>query len=119
MTTSRDQLDSKKQVYSKMLSTALIYLRAHAARPWYRRMFDRWTYYEVELLHNLPVCMFEENFVAHDIWFLNHQAKYYCELKDHRLRPLYAIQAPLISRLFALVPEEMRGQLEWNGPSID
>lgn len=77
---------------------------------------DQATYEEAELVHNLHPSLFEPEFVDHDIWFLNWQAKYYCE---HAKRsPFYLTHVGLIQELFALVPEPMRSRLKWPGPEV-
>ena len=79
-------------------------------------MRDQSAYYEAELVHNLPVSVFEPEFVEHDIWFLNVQARTYCRECSAHLSSLYPEQVKRIHELFALVPETMRSKLQWQGP---
>lgn len=48
--------------------------------------------------------------------FLNSRARWYYENCDKNKSILYPSQVKRISLLFAMVPEEMKGLLEWNGP---
>jgi hypothetical protein len=77
---------------------------------------DRSAYYEVELIHNLPVCVFEPEFVEHDVWFLNVQARTYYWECSAGLSSLYPEQVKRIRELFSLVPEPLRSKLQWEGP---
>lgn len=54
--------------------------------------------------------------VDHDIWFLNVQARTYCEQCDEIRSPLYRENVECIKELFGLVPEELKGKLDWAGP---
>lgn len=67
-----------------------------------------------QLTHNLYVSILEEGFVDHDIWFLNVQARSYCETAKGSSAYLAVID--LIHQLFNEVPENLRYKLEWNGP---
>jgi len=78
---------------------------------------DGSTYHEAELVHNLPVSMYEPDFLEHDVWFLNVRAKAYCQQCSAAASPLYPQQVERIRELFALVPEHLRPKLQWSGPS--
>ena len=80
-------------------------------------MRDRSCYYETELVHNLPVSMYEPDFAEHDIWFLNVQARAYCRQCSAAVSALYPQQVGRIRKLFALVPEDLRPKLQWSDPS--
>lgn len=60
--------------------------------------------------------MFEPSFTEHDIWFLNNQAKTYCEECSPEKSYLYVEQVKRIKELFDIVPDELRSKLKWNGP---
>jgi hypothetical protein len=111
-------MSPKQEIYQEMLRVVFMYVRSVAALPWYRRIGDRSLYCEIDLVHNLTTSMFEDDFVAHDLWFLNWQARHYCESYNPNICPLYLQQIDLIRRLFQLVPSELREQLKWGGPSI-
>jgi len=68
------------------------------------------------LIHNLPVSICEPEFVEHDIWFLNTQARTYCHECSAERSNLYLEQVKRIRELFSLVPETMRSKLSWEGP---
>ena len=84
---------------------------------WFRRIRDRSGYHESELIHNLSHSIFKEDFVAHDLWFLNHQARLYCEKCSPNLSELYRGNVKLIRELFEAVPDHLRHELEWDGPN--
>lgn len=79
-------------------------------------MGDRSALYETELIHNINVSLFEREFGAHDIWFLNVQARDYYLKCNPALSPLYSQKIELLGGLFEATPEHLRDQLEWEGP---
>jgi hypothetical protein len=85
-------------------------------RPWHRKS-RRALYVEAEFIHNLYVSILEPEFVRHDVWFLNHQARWYLENADPTFNPYFYANRDSIRELFQLVPETMRAELEWAGPS--
>jgi hypothetical protein len=109
-------LSAKQAVYDEILSSTLVYLRNLATLPWWRRMTDRSAFYETELIHNINNSLFEREFGAHDIWFLNAQARDYCLNCNSSLSPLYSRHIELLGKLFEATPEHLRDQLKWEGP---
>jgi len=109
-------LSPKQEVYREMLWWTLPHLRDVAGWRRWLRLRDRSLHYETELIHNLPVSMFEPEFTDHDIWFLNWQAKAYYERCSAEKSALYPQQVERIARLFALVPDHLRSRLDWPGP---
>lgn len=79
-------------------------------------MRDRSAFYESELIHNLCESLFDLDFVDHDIWFLNHQARIYHDQCSPSRSPNYRRQLELIGDLFAMVPEPLLTRLSWGGP---
>ncbi len=76
--------------------------------------------YEIaEFVHNLCVSIAREEFASHDIWFLNVQARSLIERNNEQNCPHYSLFAYYIQELFKIVPEELRVDLEWDGPSGD
>lgn len=113
---ARMELSPKQQIYQEMLWWTLPHLRNISAWKWWRRVHDRSARHEAALIHNLPNSMYEPEFVQHDIWFLNVQARAYCEQCSPAQSPLYAQQVARIRRLFVHVPGHLRSKLEWRGP---
>lgn len=72
---------------------------------------------ELEFIHNIPVSILDPDFVEHDLWFLNHQAKTFFSSPFAKYSPNYNIYAALIRTLFEEVPSELRHRLSWPGPS--
>ena len=110
-------LSPKQAIYREMLHWTLPHLRNISTWGWWQRVRDRSAYYEAELVHNLPVSMYEPDFVEHDVWFLNVQARGYCQECSAALSSLYPQQVARIRELFALVPQHLRPKLQWAGPS--
>lgn len=106
----------KQAIYFEMLLRTMPHLRNVTTLSWWQRLRDRSAYFEAELIHNLAHSVFEPEFVDHDIWFLNIQARMYCERCSEALSPLYREQLERIRGLFAIVPEAYRDRLEWSGP---
>lgn len=61
--------------------------------------------------------MWEEDFVDHDIWFLNRQARAYVEGCTSLISPNYDAVVACIRNLFKMIPAEKKSELEWEGPS--
>ncbi|GAB3259871.1 hypothetical protein [Chitinimonas naiadis] len=109
-------MSEKQMIYQELLKLSLVYLRNQAAGSWWQRLNDRSVYYETELIHNLPISMFRADFVEHDIWFLNVQARNYYDTCNAQLSPIYTQQIAYLIKLFGQVPDSMRSQLKWDGP---
>ncbi len=107
-------MSRKQEIYREFLFWTLAYIRNAQSQPWWRRWRNRSAYEEAELIHNLCQSILDPDFVAHDIWFLNTQAKSYC--LNARSSPLYPQHVERIRDLFRLVPEHLRLQLQWQGP---
>jgi hypothetical protein len=106
----------KQELFSELFQNALVRIRASAQHAWWRRADSRLTEFESELIHNATISLAEPAFVDADIWFLNHQARWYVENCNARLSKIYAMQVDIVRRLFAQVPREIRHQLTWPGP---
>lgn len=111
------ELSPKQTIYREILHWTLPHLRNASTWRWWQRMRDRSSYYESELVHNLPVSMYEPDFVDHDVWFLNVQARAYCQQCSASASSLYPQQVERIRELFVLVPQHLRPKLQWSGPS--
>ena len=109
-------MSPKQEIYREMLRLALPWIRNASSWPWWRRMRNRSAFDESELIHNLSEALFEPNFVEHDMWFLNHQARVYHDPCSPSRSPNYRRQLDLIGELFAMVPEPLRTRLSWGGP---
>lgn len=106
----------KNEIYLDMLFWSLPHIRNKSTqRPW-SRIKDVSIYYESGLIYQLDSVLRHECFDKNDIWFLNSQARWYYEHCDEKKSILYSSQLERISALFALVPEDMKKELEWSGP---
>lgn len=106
----------KNEIYVEMLGRALTYIRNVQSQDSIRKAKDISCYYEAELVHNLLITIFDAEFEQHDIWFLNHQARYYYENCNTEISINYDKQVSFIKELFAMVPVELKNKLTWNGP---
>jgi hypothetical protein len=106
----------KQEIYREFLQFGLPYLRGVRYFRWWQMGRRRALYMEAEFLHNLYVTILEPEFVDHDIWFLNHQARKFLTHADPKHAVYYFHHQGLIRELFPLVPERLRGKLEWVGP---
>jgi hypothetical protein len=109
-------MSRKQDIYLDMLRTNLPYLRNVSTWPWWRRLRDRSSYYESQLIHNLCPSLVEPEICPHDIWFLNVEARNYCERCSGRTSPLYAENVRQIKELFAIAAARQKSKLEWSGP---
>ena len=95
-------MSRKQEIYREMLLWAISHVRNVQTQHWWSKAFNRSCFFEAELVHNLYVSIFEEEFVDHDIWFLNAQARYYVEHCNATISSNYDIQKRLIIELFSL-----------------
>ncbi|WP_109396576.1 zinc ABC transporter substrate-binding protein [Photorhabdus namnaonensis] len=100
--------------YIKML--ALPYIRNIQTHSKKVKGEDVSCYFEAELIHNLYHSILDENFQEHDIYFLNHQAKYYYENCNEIISPNYNQHLSCIKDLFAMIPDNLKEKLIWSGP---
>jgi hypothetical protein len=107
-------MSPKQEIYRELLRTTLPHIRSVLNLPFWRRLRHKALYEEAELVHNLWPSLFEPEFIDHDVWFLNSQAKSYYQRA--RSSPLYPQHVALIRELFAFVPDRCRPQLHWAGP---
>jgi hypothetical protein len=106
----------KQKVYQELFRQVLPWIRNVQTHGAWRRARDRSCYLLAELVHNLYVSMFSPDFGDHDIWFLNHQAKWFVEKASPASCYLYEIICDLLADLFREVPPDLRPRLEWSGP---
>lgn len=111
-----DPLMKKNEIYVKMLSLSLPYIRNIQSLDKKEKGHDISCYFEAELVHNLIHTLLISDFVDHDLWFLNKQAKYYFEKCSEDISPNYIQQVKYIESLFRLVPDELKSKLQWQGP---
>lgn len=107
----------KNEIYVKILSLSLPYIRNIQSRDTKEKGQDISCYFEAELIHNIAHTLLNPEFMEHDIWFLNNQAKYYSEECNDDISPNYNQQIEYIKLLFGLVPDELKSKLLWKGPS--
>ncbi|EKM0148448.1 zinc ABC transporter substrate-binding protein [Cronobacter dublinensis] len=107
---------NKNDIYVKMLSLSLPYIRSIQSLDKEEKGRDMSCYYEAELVHNLMHSLLIAEFTEHDLWFLNNQAKYYFEECSEEISPNYNQQISYIRELFAMVPDSLRSKLFWTGP---
>ncbi|TQV73892.1 zinc ABC transporter substrate-binding protein [Aliikangiella marina] len=107
-------MSKKQEIYKEILELCLPELRNSLSGSFVfgRRRKDA---FELsQLVHNLYVSILEPDFVEHDLWFLNVQAKEFFE--SSRSSVLYVPINELIKELFKQVPDNARIKLDWDGP---
>lgn len=109
-------MSRKQDIYRELLQFGLPYLRSLRSLRWWEKRRRQALSEEAEFLHNLHVSILEPEFMDHDIWFLNHQARSFLAHAEPRYAPCYEHHGRLIRELFTLVPEPLRHKLEWAGP---
>jgi hypothetical protein len=109
-------MSTKQEIYREILLRVLPWIRNVQTWPWWRRMRERSVRWDAELVHNMPVSLLDPSFTDHDVWFLNVQARSYCEECSVVISPNYEANVSAIRRLFESVPPEKQSQLEWRGP---
>lgn len=110
-------MSKKQQIYTELLRQSVPIARGILSSKLVYGRSRKLAYELCELTHNLYVSILEESFTDHDIWFLNVQARSYCETNIRGLS--YDPIARLIQELFQEVPEEMKQKLKWTGPLDD
>jgi len=108
-------MTQKTMAYVDLLSEVLPYVRNVETWSVWRRLRRGGAYAEAELVHNVPRCLVEPDFGKEDMWWLNRQARNYLQGKTRHA--LHYVVAAAVRKLFALVPSELRDQLEWEGPN--
>jgi len=122
-------MSPKQAIYQSILSWSLPYIRNGLSNtvhvPWWtllprrRRRFARSHYEVAQLVHSLSGTIFCEEFTDQDLWFLNVPARTFLERNSPQTLPLYPVFALRIQQLFAAVPDTLKHQLEWAGPTGD
>lgn len=110
-------MSRKQEIYQKLLTLGLAYVRNVQTQGRFKKFCDQSCYWEAELIHNLSISILEENFIEHDVHFLNFQARWYFQIANPKLSPNYEINKKLIKELFQIVPEYLKHKLEWSGPT--
>ncbi len=119
-------MSRKQEIYRELLRHALPHfrntlsqfqrIRCFRVLTRKQQIFLRNTYEVAEFVHNLYVSVSEENFTFHDIWFLNYQARSFLECADERNCDSYRVFAHYVQELFRIVPDNLRADLQWEGP---
>lgn len=111
-----DLFMKKNEIYVKMLSLALPYIRNVQSLSIKEKGNDISCYFEAELVHNLMHTLLTSDFLEHDLWFLNNQAKFYFERCSEDISPNYIQHIEYIKLLFSIVPTDLKVKLLWDGP---
>lgn len=110
-------MSRKQAIYTEMLSWAIPHVRNVQSGSFLAKALDCSSYAESELVHNLYQSLLEAEFVDHDIYFLNVQAKNYVHSSKAAKSPCYDAQCALIQELLSLVPSSLQGAIKWQFPS--
>lgn len=105
-------MKSKKEIYLEMIRDAVVQSRNASTLPMFQKAFNKSSYYELELVHNLFTSLDDEEFSDHDIYFLNNQAKWYLENCSDKFSPLYEENKKRIEALISMVPSIRRNEVK-------
>ncbi|GKW24792.1 hypothetical protein PEC311524_23860 [Pectobacterium carotovorum subsp. carotovorum] len=108
----------KNEIYIDILQVTLPHLRMVAQSSFLRKIRDRSAIYETQLIHGFYILLSHEEFKNDDIYFLNHHCRYYYENCNSKISMLYNDHLKSFSDLFSIVPDNLRENLEWEGPKI-
>ncbi|MEO5931894.1 MAG: hypothetical protein ABIR47_18310 [Candidatus Kapaibacterium sp.] len=109
-------MSRKQDIYCEMLNTSLSVIRNISTWRWWRRIRNRTTYLEAQLIHNISHSILDEKIVQHDIWFLNYQARSYLERATPENSINYYRMKCCIRQLFDIAISEGVEGLKWDGP---
>ncbi len=107
-------LSDKQLVYQEILWRVLPIIRTHFKNQNYSvwiRLRKNTIHREAQFIHNIPVCLVDDEFTDADFHWLNSPAKVYCEQPG-----AWEDLKESVARLFDLVPAHLRDKLEWPGP---
>lgn len=106
----------KTNIYIDMLNKVLSYIRNIQTLSALKKALDKTCYQEAELLHDIVKSLSYPQMTEHDVYFLNHYARYYLENASPQHFNNYNSHKKNIKLLFKLVPENLKDKLEWDGP---
>ena len=110
-------MSRKQELYIRILERLLPFVRNIQTHSAWRRFSYGSFYPEMELVHNMHRILVESDFTQHDIHWLNSQAQIFFKNGNNPVHGFYESIIDDIAELFTLVPESMRDQLIWNGPT--
>ncbi len=58
--------------------------------------------------------MFEEDYIDHDIWIINHEFKYFTENCNQKIFHAYPLFCKILLDIYEDVPEDQRDKLKWH-----
>ena len=99
---------SKSKVYLNMIRDAVNHSRNISANSITTKVFDKSAYFELELVHNLFNSINTEEITESDIYFLNHQAKWYLENCSEQISPNFEENKRRIKEILSMVPDDLR-----------
>lgn len=105
-------LSRKQELLRDLLCQSLSFIRNRQTLPWWRKAFDKAVYFESELVHNISPSIFNSDFTDHDIWFINHQAKWYIENCTPEISPNYDFVKKTVEELIGLVPPSLAHKIQ-------
>lgn len=122
-------MSRKQEIYQEILRRALPQVRNSLAysnevhEPCVlsrdEQMYLKGAYEVAQFVHNLYVSILDAEWVFHDIWFLNVQARSFVERNSDQTAHQYSLFVACVRELFSLVPDEWRPLLEWTGPAAE
>lgn len=105
-------LSEKQKLYNDICSLLLPHARNIQTWNWFDRLLKGNLYPELELVHNIPPLMVQDEITEHDIHWLNCQALNYINTCDGYERAFSNTIHRNIAKIIKLVPDSMRHQLD-------
>ena len=102
----------KQEIYRELLTDSISYCRNLASGSPISRAFNKSSLVELQFVHNIPVSILQPDFVEHDIWFLNHQAKQFVFKADESSTPNYSKYRRQIIELLSLLDEKQLAEID-------
>ena len=117
----------KQELYEILIRQGFVIIRNQQSRckfiawwrlpPWEWKRLGTLSYEVAQFLHNVPRVADNEEFGEADLSFLNFGVRRYFERMPPRSFG-YSYFFWTVRQLFDLVPEDMKGLLEWDGPRM-
>ena len=115
----------KQELYIMLIKAGFVFIRNQQSlclNPWWRVPPWRWrkrgrgSYLVAQFLHNIPDLVFESEFSKRDIRFLNSAKAFFEQAEPSSF--MYGTFFSPVRQIFNLVPENLKNQLSWAGPTL-
>lgn len=102
----------KQEIYRELLADSISYCRNLASGSPVSKAFDKSSFVELQFVHSIPESILQPDFVDHDLWFLNHQARVFIFNADESRTPNYSKYRRRIIELLGLLDEKQLAEID-------